>query len=458
MNGVSGSVLVALLIVVCVGPRRWAVLAMMVGVFFLTQGHSVEIIGLNLYPVRFLEVAALGRVMARRELTKARLNRLDALLLLLYNYAAIVWLLRSPTVSAQQFASGLDPTICFLAFRGLIVDLDDLRWLLKALLTVLLPFTVLVYVERVTGQSAFTVVGAPSELGFRNGVARCLGSFRHAILLGSVAASFLPLYISLWTPKASRLVAAVGVLVCLILVGLSNSGGPVTSTAAACLGWLVWPFRTRMHLVRRAIAALSVCLLLFMNAPIWYIPFKISGIVGGGGYHRGLLMDKAWQDLNEWWLAGMDITATASWAPYVHELLGGVDVTNQFLMFGLRAGLPAIAICITLLSASFIKIGAASASVRRQGNGADVRERLLWALGVVLFVHAVSWLGVSYFDQSAVIWLMQLAALSAAIQDRGFTEVSKLQFQPAVRASWGATQSPSPYVLNRRRRDDAALR
>ena len=34
----------------------------------------------------------------------------------------------------------------------------------------------------------------------------------------------------------------------------------------------------------------------------------------------------------------------------------------------------------------------------------------------MLFVHAVTWFGVSYLDQSYVVWLMQLAALSAATQ------------------------------------------
>jgi hypothetical protein len=41
---------------------------------------------------------------------------------------------------------------------------------------------------------------------------------------------------------------------------------------------------------------------------------------------------------------------------------------------------------------------------------------LLWGLGVTLCVHIVSWLGVSYFDQSWVIWLLHLASASAAAQ------------------------------------------
>ena len=120
MNAVSGTILIVLLVVVCVAPRRWALLAMMAGVFFLTQGHSVDVAGVNLYPVRFLEVAALSRVLVRRELTWSRLNQIDVTLLLLYNYTALVWILRSPEVTGQQLASALDPTICYLALRALV--------------------------------------------------------------------------------------------------------------------------------------------------------------------------------------------------------------------------------------------------------------------------------------------------------------------------------------------------
>ena len=77
MNLVSGSILIVLLFVVVLASRRWALLAMMAGVLFLTQGHSIEILGLNLYPIRFLEVAAFSRVLLRGELAWSKLNRID---------------------------------------------------------------------------------------------------------------------------------------------------------------------------------------------------------------------------------------------------------------------------------------------------------------------------------------------------------------------------------------------
>ena len=197
MNAVGGSILAFLVAVLCVAPRRWALLGVMGGVFFLTQGQSIDVLGLNIFPLRVLEAVGFARVVVRGEISVRRLNRLDAILLLLYNYSALIWIARSTNTAPSQYASALDPTLCYLTVRGLIDGIDDLRWFLIAFVALLVPFTALVLVERRTGQSAFTLVGAAPTLIFRDGVARCQGAFRHAILLGSVAASFVPLYIGL---------------------------------------------------------------------------------------------------------------------------------------------------------------------------------------------------------------------------------------------------------------------
>jgi hypothetical protein len=417
MNAVSASILIVLLLVACFGSRRWALLAIMAGVFFLSQGHAVEAAGLRLFPIRFVVAFAFIRVVARRELAWSRLNRIDGTLLLLYNYSALVWILRSSELEAQQFASAVDPTLCYLAFRGLIRSLDDVRWCLGAFVVLLIPFTALIYTERLTGQNAFLIVGGYPQLYFRDGVARAMGSFRHASLMGSIAASLLSLYIGLALGGKRRVASALGAVLCLGLVVLSNSGGPMTSAAAVFLGWSLWSFRERMRLVRWVALAVVLVLLVFMQAPIWYLPFKISSVVGGGGYHRSLLMERAWQHLDQWWLFGMDVRDTGVWMPYVLDAIGGgADMTNQFLVFGIRAGLLAVALIVGVLPLGFIAVGKLLAAARASGERTSADQLLIWGLGVSLFVHAVSWLGCSYFDQSWVIWLMHLAAISSALQ------------------------------------------
>jgi O-antigen ligase len=370
--------------------------------------------GLNLYPLRFLEVAGCARVLVRKELRWSTLNKLDWVTLILYNYSALVWIIRAPDGGAQQFASAIDPTLAFLSLRGLIGTVEDFRWVLRGFVFVLVPYTGLVIIERQNGTSPFVMVGGEVELLFRDGVARSQGSFRHAILLGSVAASLLSIYVGEWLAEPKRLTALLGCLLCVSLVILTNSGGPVTSTGAVVLGWSLWWVRARMALVRRTVVIMFVALILLMKAPIFYLPYKISGIVGGGGYHRAVLMEKAWDHLSQWWFAGMAITDTADWLPYFAEFVGGADVTNQYLAFGLRAGLPAVLLFIALLGIAFRQIGATCKQIRRTSPQSS-HEFIFWGLGVALFSHAVSWWGVAYFDQSSLVWLMHIAAAAALV-------------------------------------------
>jgi hypothetical protein len=415
VNVVSGTILAVLLAVVVCGTRRWALLAMLTGTFFLTQGHSLDVASLNIFPARFLASAAFARVLLRRELSWSRLNKLDWTLLITYNYTALVWILRSSDRSAEQFAFAVDPTLCYLALRGLLAEVNDFGWLLVSFAPFLLLFTVLVALERVSGHSSFEVVGANWGTYMRNAVPRCSGSFRHATLLGSIAAAFLALYVALFSQRAHRIQAGVGVVSCLSLIVLSNSGGPLTSTLAALAGWLVWPFRTRMRLVRYAVLGVLVALIFCMEAPIWYLPFKVSQVVGGGGYHRGQIMQSAWNDIGRWWLVGMELRDTLPWIPYAHGETGGADITNGFVTIAIKGGLLALILWIGILSRAFARVGDGLKGFRpSRPNGRDM-EALIWGLGVALLVHAVSWLGIAYFDQSWVIWLMHVAAVSTLV-------------------------------------------
>jgi hypothetical protein len=55
----------------------------------------------------------------------------------------------------------------------------------------------------------------------------------------------------------------------------------------------------------------------------------------------------------------------------------------------------------------------------------------MWGFGVVVAVHAVNWIGISYFDQSYALWYFQLACVAAlgrvlTVSDYGRTASSVL--------------------------------
>jgi hypothetical protein len=413
MNALGVLVLGFLLLILLLAPRRVALLAMLAGVLYLTQAQSVNVLGFNMYALRFLELAGFVRVMARREFTFNRLNRIDGALLFFYGYTTIVFLLRSSENQAYQIGRAVDACFSYFTFRGLLGGGEEFRKFLRDFVILLFPFVLFLLVETVTERNPILSMAGVSQGHLsRGGRVRCLGTFQFAALLGSLGATFLPLYMALAFAKAGRLVAALGIGLCLLIVWASNSGGPINCAAVALVAWILWTQRQNMKRVRRGIVAVIVLLALFMKAPIWYIPMKLSAFTGGTGWHRSYLMEKAYQEIANWGLAGMAIENTADWLPYGLETTGNADITNEYISFGLAAGVPAIALFVFVLTCAFRALGNALAAARA-GPGASLEtELLLWGLGAMLVAHVVNWFGCSYYDQFKVVFFLQLAAIS----------------------------------------------
>ena len=94
-------------------------------------------------------------------------------------------------------------------------------------------------------------------------------------------------------------------------------------------------------------------------------------------------MDVAFQHFDQWWLVGMAIEQTSGWMPYILSATGGSDITNQFISFGLGAGILGIALFIFVIYRGFSHVGAAL-NVLRQADWGRSEEALLWGLGVTL--------------------------------------------------------------------------
>jgi hypothetical protein len=211
--------------------------------------------------------------------------------------------------------------------------------------------------------------------------------------------------------KVDRWHASVGVVFCLAIVYLSNSGAPVGAAAFGTVAWGLWLIRDRMKLFRIGVVTALVALALVMKAPIWYLMDRASSVTGGAGWHRSYLIDVAYRHLGQWWLAGMPLSATQEWFPYTLRATGGADITNHYLVFGLDAGLVAMALLIALVVKAYSDLGKAMAVARRCGRRLRECELVLWGLGSMLTVHMLNWLAISYYDQFYVIWFLHLAII-----------------------------------------------
>lgn len=416
MNLLGIIILVCLCIPIAFGSRRAALLAMMGGVLYLTQGVAIQIGGFNLFAMRILELVGIARVIGRREFSFSDLNKIDRAFILLYVYTTLIFVFRSSDDLAYYIGAAVDALSCYFIFRGLILEIDDLVWLLPSLLALLTPYVALLLIERVTHRNLFSILGAfTGDEWLREGKVRCFGSFRYASLLGTLGASFFPLYLAITFKKEQRKLGIFGIVLCLLIVWASNSGGPATAIVVGSMGWICWKLRLKMRMVRYGIVGAIVALALVMKAPVWYIFARFSALTGGDGWHRSYLIDMAIQHLDKWWLIGMPIKDTSDWFPYTIAATGGADMTNQFIAFGITAGLGSTILFIIFLKNVYSGLGTALSLTRQRSSSELDREYLLWGLGVVLTVHVVNLMGVTYFDQIYVIWFMQLACISSLV-------------------------------------------
>lgn len=418
MNALGASILALLMFLVLLASRRWALLAMMAGVLYLTQGQEIDVFGMNLYAIRILSFGGFCRVLVRRELSFSKLNGIDKLFVLTHGYRTIVYIMHSNGSPIGAIALMVDATFCYFTFRALMNDIEDYTWFLRGFAILLGPYVVLVLVEMLTNHNPFAGMGWPGVIEnyyWRGDRLRCIGSFRHPSLLGTLGASFLPLYISLLFTKKNRIYAYGGIGFCLGIVFLSNSGGPLTYAAIGMVGWLFWAVRTKIFIIRRMIMVMLLLLAFFMKAPLWYLPAKVSALTGGDGWHRSRLMEVAFEHFDEWWFGGMPILGTKDWFPY-NVMAGVADLTNYYLDFGINAGVAAMVIFIFLLIKAFRMLGQALAVVHSKSPTPGESEFLLWGLGVMLVGHVFNWFGITYFDQTYVIWFMQIATISTLAQ------------------------------------------
>jgi hypothetical protein len=424
MNAPAALLLTLISTIILFAPRRWALMGMLAGVLYLPQQASAVIFNFNLFPQRFIELAGFIRIVTRREFTLSSLNKIDRTLLILYAYATTVFLFRSNQDQVTEIGAAVDAFLCYFTFRGLVRSTEDLVWSLRVLVLMLVPYAALVCIESYTSHNLFEILGGSTNAAFREGRIRCLGAFRHPSLLGTMAGSFMPLYMALWFIK-DKMVAFIGVICCLAIVWAANSGAPWSLVMTGVIGWALWGVRTKMYLVRRAMTVTLIGLALTMKAPIWYLIQRISDLTGGDGWHRAHLLDMAFRDLHKWWMFGMAPRETASWFPYTLAT-GASDMTNYFLSFGIDSGFAAMLLFILLLTRACSSLGKKMA-VLRERTEAKARddEFIYWALGVVVSVHIFNWLGITYFDQTYVLWFMHLAVISTLTEDVQLRESSR---------------------------------
>jgi hypothetical protein len=401
-------------------PRRLAFLPLLATVCYMPLGQQMIIGGLHFPILRLLILTGVVRVISRGEWHGLAWNRMDKVFLWWAVLSVVLGTLSrlTPGVFVNRLGAFYYAVGIYFLVSCWVKDTETFLGLVKVLAVMMVPIAVSMVIEKFTARNVFSILGGvPAITVERGGHLRCQAVFRHPILAGTFGATAFPLFVGLWFQggKAKKAAMLGGISACIVTIAASSSGALVTLLLGG-VGFALWRLRHRMRLVRRGILVAILLLALVMNAPVWYLTARLSGITGGTGWYRGWLIDQAVAHFDEWWLCGT--TYTANWSASGGEVLDddpdNIDITNQFVLEGVRGGVLKLTLFFALIVFCFKAIG------RRMQNATAASlagGMLLWATGVSVYTHCISFFSVTYYDQLAVIWYWLLAVISRIAYD-----------------------------------------
>ncbi len=386
-------------------PRRYAVLPILVMACVMAPAQRVVVVGLDFNMIRLMVLAGWIRVLLRGEYVGFRWCILDKVLIAFAVSGTIVYTLQYASSRAFIYKMGAmyDAVGGYFLLRCLIRNWGDVEMIARGLAILAVPVMFVFLMEKATGRNMFSVLGGvPEVTNVREGKLRCQGPFPHAIMAGCFWATQIPLMLALWwkggrdrTLAVAGTIASVGIVIC------TASSTPAAAVSAVLVGMLFYFLRDSMREVRWTLGLGLLGLHLAMQAPVWHLISRIDLVGGSTGYHRFRLIDAAIRSLGEWAVLGTKSTA--------HWGRGLQDVTNQYVLEGVRGGLATLVLFVAGLCVAYGFVGRVRKAVCRD----KPREMMVWGLGVSLFAHCMCFIAVSYFGQIMVIWYMLLSMCSS---------------------------------------------
>lgn len=414
-------------------PRRRAMIPVLLCASFIAVAQRVVVFSLDFNFLRIIVLFGWARILLRQEYRGYKWKTLD--------YCVLAWATSSLVI--YPISHGLSGIIyklgvsfeslgMYFIIRILVRDLADVSALIDALAIISVPVACFFAIEWQTHRNPFSVFGGVPEITMiRQGKLRCQGAYAHPILAGCYWAAIFPLLIGRITlPGRGRILAAIGAMTSLAIVGMCSSSTPVVGVLAAIVGFVLFPVRGRMSLIRWATLAVLICLHMVMNNPVWHLIARTDLIGGSTGWHRFNVIDQCINHFHEWVLFGR--ASISHWNIFMN------DITNQYVLEAVRGGGLTLLLFLTMTALAFGNIG----RLWRSPDCGRRRVILVWALGVSLAVHTVNFMGVSYFGQIDMLWYTNLALTAVVPAAVASTEKNAL----VHRVQFGELRPASPLV------------
>lgn len=388
--------------------REWVLLPVLLLMMAIPSSQRVVIASLDFSFPRIIIIFALARCFIKGERKNTPKSGIDQIVLLwmvwgVFAYAFLIGM--SGVITRVGYM--IDAVGAYFIGRYYVRSVDDLLRIVKFFGLVAIPTAVLFLIERTTGRNLFAIFGGVPEITLiRDGRLRCQGPYPHPILAGVFWACVLPWLTAFWFGKYGVKARIWWYMACVMVIVLNSaSSTPLMAVIFGFIGFTMYIVRRYLSPIRWGIVCMIIALDFVMKAPVYHLISRIDLSGGSTGWHRYNLIHQAIGHLDEWWLFGT--LSTRHWG---HGLQ---DVTNQYILEGVRSGLIGMVLFTLMLVGCFRLIGKALAKTNDQGE-----KWVLWSSGVMVFMHSMNFIAVSYFGQitSAFYLLMGVTiSVSASI-------------------------------------------
>lgn len=444
------ALLTAGLIAYVFAARRTNVfLPLMIVCAWVAHTQRIVILDLDFSMQRLVVLAALARILIKKEYRTLRFETFDKYVVAWVVCSIVMGVVGSPSISTfvNRMGFSIDSLGMYLVARSTVRSPADIVIALRLMVWVLVPISVEMVYETMTGQNLFHYLGAREFVAVRDGRLRCSGALGHPILMGSLGAGAIPMMVGLFfMDSKSRTRAALGAISGFIIALTSASSGPALSCIVGLAASGVWFARRWLKQMLWGVSAILIVIHVIREKPVWHLIGRMSDLVGGTGYHRVRLIDATIDHFGEWWLAGSKNAMYWGW--------GLQDTTNWYIGNALQGGLLTLLAFLAMLVYAFRSVGFArrEAAKRRKSNPREARshEILAWGLGASLVSHCFAWLSVAYFGTMKLLFFQQLAFYAAiavsrkpALGRRPASSSRKLEPVVELEDSSGAQRVPS---------------
>jgi hypothetical protein len=397
---ITQATVIALLVLaglVLVIPKRYILVPYMIAACFVPQDQRIIILGLDFTVLRFLVVAGVARIVISGAARPIAWNRFDKLVVAWGLVGALIYTVRWGTMAAAINRSGFlfDLFGFYWIFRQTIESWDDVRRAFATLAICALVMVPFVAHEWNTGVNPFAGILGRVATNVREGNYRCQATFPHSIMMGLFWVGMVPLFVGFARYSHPRWVFWAGVAASGFMAYSTASSTPILSLFLVGALLAAYPWRQYTGAAAKLIPFILIGLQMVMKAPVWHLISRVSVVSGSTGWHRFNLIDNAINHFSEWMLLGTKSTE--------HWGFGLGDVTNQFVLEGVRGGL------VTLVLFCIMLYVACKTFVRLSFSPQRTQSYLGWCGFVTIVAHCVAFMGVSYFGQIITILYLGLA-------------------------------------------------